>query len=285
MRSAQRLVFDGSEGNRLEADLYDGGGAPVLLLHGGGQTRRAWDATARALASAGRRAISVDLRGHGESDRAASADYRFFAYAADTAGLASEVAALYGTEPAIVGASLGGLAALGAELLHGPLLASLILVDVTPWMRPDGIVRIQGFMRTHVEDGFATLEEAADAIASYLPHRQRPRSLSGLAKNLRLGADGRYRWHWDPAFLDGPLNINVEAEPFVLGLRERLADLAIPVLLVRGMQSELISEAEAEAFLASTPTARAIDVGGAGHMVAGDRNDVFATAILEFLAA
>ena len=76
-----------------------------------------------------------------------------------------------------------------------------MLVDVTPRVDPAGVDRIRGFMATHIEDGFATLEEAADAIAAYLPHRPRPRSLDGLRKNLRHGTDGRYRWHYDPAFI------------------------------------------------------------------------------------
>jgi hypothetical protein len=52
------------------------------------------------------------------------------------------------------------------------------------------------FMSERVDVGFATLEEAADFISAYLPHRPRPKDLSGLAKNLRLHPDGRYRWHW-----------------------------------------------------------------------------------------
>lgn len=284
MKSPHPVEFSGTEGNRLAGDLHDGGGAPILLLHGGGQTRHAWAQTARRLAGAGWRAISIDLRGHGDSDWVASGDYRYSAYVADVAGIAAEVATRYGQAPAAIGASLGGLSALGAELVHGPCLSTLVLVDVTPWMDPDGVTRIQGFMRTHAADGFATLDEAADAIALYLPHRKRPRSLDGLAKNLRRSADGRYRWHWDPAFLDSPLGVNVGAEAHMETLRGALGGLRIPTLLVRGLLSELIHEREAGLFLAATPNARAVDVSGAGHMVAGDRNDVFTGAILEFLA-
>lgn len=284
MKSPHRLEFAGIEANPLAADIFDGGGAPVLLLHGGGQTRRAWDQTARLLAAAGRRAITVDLRGHGESGWVESGDYRFSTYAADVAALVRDVADRYHAAPTIVGASLGGLSGLGAEIAHGPMLDSLVLVDVTPWMDPAGVDRIQGFMRTHLNDGFATLDEAADAIAAYLPHRKRPRSLEGLAKNLRLGKDGRYRWHWDPRFLDSTLNVNADADKWFERLRVGLGTLAIPVLLVRGLLSELIHEEEAAAFLAAAPTARMTNVGGAGHMVAGDRNDVFSAAILEFLS-
>lgn len=285
MKSPHRLEFTGLDGNVLRADLFDGGGAPVLLLHGGGQTRRAWDKTARMLAAEGWRAISLDMRGHGESDWAATRDYRFSTYAAEIASIAGEIARRFHSAPVIVGASLGGLSGLGAEILHGPLLQGLVLVDITPWMNPEGVDKVQGFMRTHSGDGFASLEEAAGAIAAYLPHRKRPRSLDGLAKNLRLGVDGRYRWHWDPAFLEGILNVNTDAENYLAPLRQRLGALTIPVLLVRGLLSELILEDEKNAFLAAAPTASAVDVGGAGHMVAGDRNDAFAASILHFLSA
>jgi hypothetical protein len=77
-------------------------------------------------------------------------------------------------------------------------------------------------MAADMREGFATLEEAAAAIAAYLPHRKQPRSLEGLAKNLRQDSDGRYRWHWDPAFIDGPRNINTGAET----VQQRLIEAA-----------------------------------------------------------
>jgi pimeloyl-ACP methyl ester carboxylesterase len=154
---------------------------------------------------------------------------------------------------------------------------------VTPRLDPAGVSRILAFMSHRMRDGFATLEEAADAIAAYLPHRKRPTSLDGLRKNLRKGEDGRYRWHWDPVFLKGPENINAGARELMQELLDSLPGLHIPVLLVRGMQSELVHERYAREFVELAPAASYVDVGGAGHMVAGDRNDVFCAAILEFL--
>jgi YD repeat-containing protein len=279
-----QIEFAGAEGNRLAADLWDGHGQPVLFLHGGGQTRRAWDATARRVAENGMRAIAVDLRGHGESDWVPSGNYSFADYGADAVALVRQTAERFHATPAAVGASLGGLSMLIAETRFGPLLDSLVLVDITPRMDPEGVAKIQGFMGERMEEGFATLEEAAEAIAGYLPNRKRPRSLEGLRKNLRLGQDGRYRWHWDPAFMKSGRNINLHARETMEELIAGLPGLHLPVLLVRGMQSELVHEDYAKEFVERAPSASYVDVGGAGHMVAGDKNDVFSAAVLDFLS-
>lgn len=284
MIARQAIEFTGAEGNRIAGDLWDGRGHPVLFLHGGGQTRRAWDATARRVAENGMRAITVDQRGHGESAWVKSGNYSFSHFAEDVATIVQQIKERFRATPSAVGASLGGLACLVALTRVKSLLESLVLVDVTPRMDPEGVAKIQGFMGARMEQGFASLDEAAEAIATYLPHRKRPRSLSGLRKNLRLGADGRYRWHWDPAFIRGETNINTGARELLEELMAALPGLHLPVLLVRGMQSELVHEAYAREFVELAPAASYVDVSGAGHMVAGDRNDVFCDAILDFLS-
>lgn len=278
------IEFTGAAGNRLVGELWGSCGHPVVFLHGGGQTRRAWDATARRVADAGMRAITIDLRGHGESGWIDDGTYTFDAYGEDAADVFRQVAQRFHAAPSAVGASLGGLSSLIAEIRFGPLLDTLVLVDITPRMDPDGVDKVAGFMSERVEEGFASLEEAADAVARYLPHRKRPKSLGGLRKNLRLGDDGRYRWHWDPAFINGERGIDRGAREIMEEMIAGLPTLHLPVLLVRGMQSELVREDYAREFVALAPSASYVDVGGAGHMVAGDRNDVFCEAILPFLA-
>jgi pimeloyl-ACP methyl ester carboxylesterase len=135
---------------------------------------------------------------------------------------------------------------------------------------------------TGYPDGFASLEEAADAVASYVPHRPRPRDLNGLRKNLRLGSDSRYRWHWDPRFMSGERPPRASQDPERLEAAARA--LRVPTLLVRGRQSDVVNEDGARAFLALVPHARYVDVSGAGHMVAGDQNDPFTQAVVSFLA-
>jgi pimeloyl-ACP methyl ester carboxylesterase len=282
------MTFTGAAGNRLVADQFGEHGRAVLMLHGGGQTRHAWRRTAEQLARSGMIAYALDQRGHGDSEWVADGAYRFFDFADDVGAVTHDIAARAGSAPIAIGASLGGISAL---LAHGiahdkglaPIFAALVLVDITPRVDLKGVEKIQGFMREHAREGFASLQEAADVVAAYLPHRPRPRSHDGLRKNLRLHPDGRWRWHWDPQFLAGPHPISGDRTHVETALVAAARGLTIPTLLVRGAASELVHEAHAKEFLELVPHAAYADVSGARHMVAGDRNDQFSNAILDFL--
>ena len=142
----------------------------------------------------------IDLRGHGESEWPADADYSLEAFADDIRA----VAAALDEPPVLVGASLGGSASIIALGTPPELDArALVLVDVAPKIEQEGVTRIGAFMVEHMEDGFASLDEVADAVAAYNPHRPRPTDLSGLKKNVRQRDDGRWVWHWDPRFIRG----------------------------------------------------------------------------------
>jgi pimeloyl-ACP methyl ester carboxylesterase len=276
--ASRRLRLAGAGGVRLAAEAWgDEGALPVLLLHGGGQTRHAWGGTALALAREGWYAVAVDLRGHGESEWSPEGDYEFDVFAADADALARSFAA----PPVLVGASLGGIASLLAVAESRAPARALVLVDVATRMEREGVTRIVGFMTARPE-GFASLEEAADAVAAYMPHRRRPRDLGGLAKNLRRGDDGRWRWHWDPRFRIGRTPRSHEPQiPARLDAAARA--LSLPTLLVRGRVSDLLSEEGARHFLELVPHAQFADVSEAGHRVAGDRNDLFTDAVVSFL--
>jgi non-heme chloroperoxidase len=266
-------------------------GPPVVLLHGGGQTRHSWHHTAGVLAGHAHRVYNVDLRGHGQSEWAPDGDYSLDALAADVRSVSVYVAGLdpESRAPALVGASLGGISSLVAIGESTETLArALVLVDVAPRIERDGADRIGAFMMEHLADGFGSLDEVADAIAAYNPHRPRPTDLRGLEKNLRVGPGGRWYWHWDPAFITGQRGSSDETrsltEPTRLERAARaVAARGLPALLVRGRQSDLLSEEGARAFLGLVPHAQFVDVAGAGHMVAGDRNDLFNDAVVRFL--
>lgn len=279
------VTLEGRDGIALAADVEgDASSPPVLLFHGGGQTRHAWGTTLKVLGESGWRAYSVDLRGHGESEWDPDGDYTMDAFAADIRAIAGSMP----RPPALVGASLGGIASMAAigENDGPPIASALVLVDVAPTIEMEGALRIGAFMAEHMEDGFGSLEEVADAIAAYNPHRPRPSDLSGLRKNLRQRPDGRWAWHWDPKFISGKFGSQDETRSSLVDperLRVAAKKLTIPVLLVRGRMSDLLSEEGAQELLELVPHARLADVAGAGHMVAGDRNDLFNDAVVSFL--
>jgi pimeloyl-ACP methyl ester carboxylesterase len=274
----------GVDGLRIAADRVGDPDAPAaVFLHGGGQTRRSWGRAAAAVAARGWQAVTVDLRGHGESDWSEEGDYRVVSFAGDVLELLRELP----PRPVIVGASLGGFTAM---LLAGELapdaLRALVLVDIVPDMDPSGASRIHRFMYDRMESGFESLDEVADMIQEYNPNRSRPTDLDGLRTNLRE-RDGRWYWHWDPKFIDGtaaspPIEV-IEVDRINAAVAAILA-AGVPMLLVRGQMSDLVTQDRADAFLARFPQIEFVDVAGAGHMVAGDRNDVFAEAVVEFLA-
>lgn len=276
------LRFQLPHGMTIAADAWgDPRRQPVLFLHGGGQTRHAWGGSAQALADAGFYTICMDHRGHGQSGWAGRDQYRLDHFVQDLCGVLRQLE----NQPILVGASLGGITALLAETAQEESVCkAVILVDVTPRLETKGVERIIAFMKGGAR-GFASIEEAADAVARYLPHRERPTDLSGLAKNLRQMDDGRYYWHWDPEMLK-TWERDKYTEDDDRRLKERLSrvrSLRIPTLLIRGRLSDIVSTETAAEFLQMVPHAEYVDLADAHHMVAGDRNDAFTDAILRFL--
>lgn len=281
---SHQAAFEGAAGNALAATRYGDHGPPVMLLHGGGQTRHAWKRAATRLARLGWRAYAIDQRGHGHSAWVEDGSYRFTDFGADARSVGRQIAAQTGQRPVAVGASLGGIASLLAlDEPDDPAFSAICLVDIVPQMRPEGVDAIQGFMRARATEGFASVQEAADAVAAYLPHRQRPPSAEGLRRNLRLDPDGRWRWHWDPRFLDGPASVNSNWDKIEPMTMTNAARLSVPGLLVRGAFSELVTDEAADAFLAAARGMRAVKVDKARHMVAGDNNDAFVAAISSWI--
>ena len=275
---ATRTAFATADGLSLAADVRHASGAPTLLFaHGFGQTRGAWNAASTTLAARGCRCVTFDSRGHGESDRAPDGDYHMQQFVDDLLALAGAQP----EPPILVGASMGGLLGLvtAGEVRPAPFRA-LVLVDITPRWETAGVERILAFMQAH-PDGFANYAEAAEQIAAYLPQRRERKSEQQLRPLLREGADGRLRWHWDPALLSGGLVS--ESERYQPRLFEAATKVDVPVLLLSGERSDVVSHHTVEEFLALVPHARHAQVPGATHMLAGDANDAFTAAIAGFI--
>ena len=286
MTELETIEHRASDAMTIVADLRGPtDGRPILFLHGGGQTRHSWAAGADKLAEAGFRTICMDFRGHGDSSWHPDGRYELTDHATDVLSLIDTM----NERPVLVGASLGGIV---GTVLEGAVrpgsIRGLALVDIVPRMNVAGADRILAFMFERAEEGFGSLEEVADAVAAYNPHRPRPSNLEGLKKNVRL-RNGRWYWHWDPrAFSHAVGDVQTIDRPTVRSadrLAEALAGVSVPVVLIRGRQSDIVTDAEVADFRSEFPDAGYVDISGAGHMVAGDQNDPFTRAVYDFVVS
>jgi len=251
----------------------------ILLLHGGGQTRHSWNATAEKITQVDGCAITMDLRGHGDSDWSHGGDYELSDFSEDVAFLIDTLE----IQPSLVGASLGGLVGIYLEGRYSPgSISALVLVDIVPNINVLGAEKIKDFMLEHSKTGFSSLSEVSDILSEYNPHREKSSDLEGLKKNLRKRGE-KWFWHWDPLFISserGKENPDMRNPEL---LNELCSNISVPMLLVRGKLSDLVTEIQVREFLERFPEASFADVSGAGHMVVGDKNDAFANEVIEFL--
>jgi len=268
--------FTARDGTKLVAETGgEGSSRCVVLLHGGGQTRHSWRSTALELIRRGFCVTSLDARGHGGSGWSVPPNYMLEVLSQDL----KDIVATFSSKPVLIGASMGGMTSLHAAGTAG-IAAGVVLVDVVPRVEQTGAARILHFMHGH-PDGFKTLDEAADAVAAYNPHRPRPADAGGLVKNLRTGSDGRLHWHWDPNFFrSSDLNNSHLLED---AFYELCANIHVPVLVVHGRQSDVVTVEGIRLLAGHLPQLEVFQVSGAGHMITGDRNDIFNAGILDFL--
>ena len=273
------MYFKGHGDIKIAADVWGSNNEElVILLHGGGQTRHAWGETGKKLAEAGYHSVALDLRGHGDSEWHADGDYSIRAYKDDLVSIINEI-----SKPArLVGASLGGMASLvlAGDEINSDLCTALIMVDIGIYPDPVGSDRIVSFMLSG-EKGFDSLENVAKSISDYLPHRKKPKDLEGLKKNLRLKSDGRYYWHWDPRFIRRRPGSR-DRRYFDLQLKAA-EKVTIPTLLIRGALSDVVTMEDVDYFLSVISHAKFVEIENAAHMIAGDRNDIFAEEAIKFL--
>jgi len=274
------MYFKGHQDIKIAADVWGSNNQElVILLHGGGQTRHAWGDTGKKLAEAGYHSVALDLRGHGDSEWHADGDYSIRAYKDDLVSIINEI----GKPARLVGASLGGMASLllAGDEINSDLCTALIMVDIGIYPDPVGSDRIVSFMLSG-EGGFDSLEDVAKSISDYLPHRKKPKDLEGLKKNLRLKDDGRYYWHWDPRFIRRRPDSQDREGYFDLQLKAA-EKVTIPTLLIRGALSDVVTMEDVDYFLSMISHAKFVEIEKAAHMIAGDRNDIFAEEAIKFL--
>lgn len=248
---------------------------PLVFAHGFGQSRLAWTGAAEHLAREGFHCLALDGRGHGESAWQDADAYEMERFVDDAVALTQALP----RKPVWVGASMGGLIGMMAEAAQPGLFDALVLVDVTPRWESAGVNRILEFMRAHPE-GFASVEEASAAVASYLPHRAQRSDPGRLNKMLVPMANGRLRWHWDPRLLD---TVADGGERYITGLTQAASALRLPVLLISGGRSDVVSDHTIDEFRKLVPHAEHERIDDATHMIVGDANDRFVDTISRYL--
>jgi pimeloyl-ACP methyl ester carboxylesterase len=273
--SADRLETISKSGARLVADYFSGAVKPsVMLSHGFGQTRQSWFSTQQKLAGLDIGSLAWDMRAHGESDRNANdMHYELKHFVDDVITVSRQ----FDHKPVLVGASMGGLTGLMAQASQD-IFSALVLVDVTPRWEAAGMQRILGFMNAF-PDGFDSYDHAAEVIANYLPHRRERKSNAQLHYLLRE-QQGRLHWHWDRRLLHEFIERN---DNFQDRIREAARSIRVPVSLISGGRSDLVSQNTVNDFLELVPHATHQTLPQATHMVAGDDNDNFSNSLITFL--
>lgn len=267
-----------ADGLTLVADVAGKPDAPaVVLLHGGGQTRHSWASAMRKLIERGYFVVNYDARGHGDSDWSPRGDYSLPALGSDLRAVLSTITA----PTALVGASMGGMTSFYAIGSADRQIAdALVMVDIVLRPAEAGAEKIRSFMTAH-NHGFKDLAEASDAVTAYNTDRTRPSDPTGLMRNLRLREDGRLYWHWDPRLME--TRPSTEPPSFLNELEQVSSRVTLPILLVRGGRSDIVTDEGVEAMCKLVPQTAIFEVPEAGHMVAGDRNDAFNQGVLAFL--
>jgi pimeloyl-ACP methyl ester carboxylesterase len=278
MEAAEKLKFQGVSVDLIADAFGPPHGKPILFLHGSGQTRHSWRNATIEAARRGFRAITLDLRGHGDSGWSPDGVYTVDILIADIKRVVEQI----GGEPILVGASAGATISMAVAASPPPSIRAIVLIDISPRPSMDGVAEVRAFMDS-AQDGFASLEEAAEAVAAYLPQRARRNDTSGLKRNLRF-RDDRYYWHWDPRFFLQMAGEAAHVARSIALMKTAAGTLKVPTLLIRGAKSRVVTAEGAQEFLELVPHAEYVDVAGADHMVAGDANDAFNKAVFAFLA-
>jgi len=268
-------IFIGAAGNRLVADVFGERGSSVLLLHGGGQTRHSWRETAQRLARSGATAYALDQRGHGDSGWSSAGAYSIQDHARDIAGFVARLAL---RRPIVAGMSMGGINAIAYAVEHASALRALVSIDVGPDVQFEPVERLMQGLGAYRH--FQSPEDAAERLSKLGARRARSLLKDTLSWNLRQERDGTWTWKYDPRTLVG-----LSAED-ILAPRKPLWDvlgrISCPVLVVRGGDSEIFSEGDAEKLTRHLPHAVCVTVPNARHSVQTDNPRGLAEALTAF---
>jgi pimeloyl-ACP methyl ester carboxylesterase len=250
---------------------------PIVLLHGGHQSAHSWDLVSLHLAQRFR-VLALDQRGHGDSEWARDVSYTNHEMSLDAEAFIAELGL---DRPILMGHSMGGRNSMLLVRRDPSLVRALVVVDVGPEVSDRGRAVIAGFVRDNEE--FDDLEHFVRNVQQYDPYRSREHIERTVKYNMLQRADGKFVSKCDanPRRLGvvrgtGPLeNITLDDA--------RAFDL--PVLLVRGADSRILTADAAERFCDALPQGTLVTVPNCGHNVHGQNTKGFIEAVSEILAS
>ncbi|WP_240789951.1 alpha/beta fold hydrolase [Roseomonas sp. HF4] len=232
-------------------------GAPVVCVHGLTRSGRDFDALARALAASGRRVVCPDLPGRGASDWLP--DGMLYQPPVYVAALSYLLARLDGPVD-WVGTSLGGICGMGLAATPGHPIRRMVLNDIGAFVPQAAIARIRDYMtpkpvfrdipalEAHLREVHAPFGSLTDAEWRH------------LAETSSRPAEGGVALHYDPA-IGAPIR---SQQPQALDMQALWEKVTIPVLLIRGAASDILS-AETASAMAAGANVQFAEIGGAGH--------------------
>jgi pimeloyl-ACP methyl ester carboxylesterase len=264
----RRVSVPLADGRNLSAIAWGDDEPEIVLLHGGAQNAHTWDTVALAL---GRPLVAIDLPGHGHSD------WRDDGYSplANADDVAVAVEALAPNANAVVGMSLGGLTALALAWRHPHLVRQLVLVDVTPGVDRDKAEPIIAFISG--PEVFGSFDEILERTVQFNPTRTVSSLRRGILHNAVGREDGTWSWRWDHRF-HGKGGMEQMGD-----LWDAVDDVDVPLLLVRGALSGVVSDDDVAELQRRKPSTEVVVVQGAGHSVQGDRPVELAEILRRFV--
>jgi esterase len=254
-------------GRRLHYVDYGGAGEIILALHGYVQNAHAFDGAAAALVPHAR-LLALDIRGRGGSDWAAAEMYKMNYYLNDLRDFCVRLSL---SRFALMGTSMGGTLALLYAIAHPREVTRLVLNDVTVNTNRAGVVRASRRF------GFAPAEFASmsDALAWFQAERENMDSLDDetqlawVSHFLEPSKHGGLRFNCDPVLFELARLVRPDVGPKVRAYQrmvmEQATRLQMPVLILRGANSDVVPMHNARVMVGLLPSASCVEVPDVGH--------------------
>ena len=267
------VVADGRRFHYLEWGEPDS--PPMLLLHGYAQTCHSWDFVALAMCDRFR-VLSLDQRGHGDSDWAPDGDYTPEAYWTD---LHAVMEALDLRDFVLMGLSMGGRNAISYAANHPGRVRALVVVDSAPMMQRAGTDRMRQFVQG--DDVLDSVDAFVKRVQEYNPLRPAEQIRGSIMHNLKQLPDGKWTWKYDKV-LRSP-DRKLPGKDYAALLWEQIDALDLPTLVVRGGESDMIALETADELHQRIGGSTLATVERAGHLVMGDNPSGFDAAVRSFI--